>query len=184
MITTTAAFRTNRPGCQGFTLTELLVSMALASMVLAAVFSSLIFVTRSCLATTDYSGMDGEAREGLEKFSREVRMADGVSNFTTNGVRLHVPTASSSYWVNYTYVPTDGTFYRAYGTAGQEALITGVERFTLKRYTLLQTPANNDLETKQLQLELRAVRSGPAQAFASNNVISARYILRNKVVSN
>jgi prepilin-type N-terminal cleavage/methylation domain-containing protein len=184
MTTTTGASDSTRLRRRGFTLTELLVSMALAMMVLAAVFSSLIFVTRSCLATTDYAGMDGEAREGLERFSREVRMADGVSSFSTTGIRLHVPTSSSSYWVNYTYVPQDRIFYRAYGTASQEALITGVETLTLKRYTLLQTPANNDLETKQLQLELRAVRTGPAQAFASNNVISARFILRNKVVSN
>ena len=69
-------------------------------------------------------------------------------------------------------------------TSSQKILIKGIQSFTLKRYTLQQTAASNDLETKQLQLELRSVRTGPAKAFASNNVISARFIMRNKPVSN
>ena len=183
MTTTTGSCRARRYR-RGFTLAELMVSMAIAAIVLAAVVSSMIFLSRSCLATTDYADMDRQARTGLELFAREVRMADGVSNFSSHGVRLRVPTATSSYQVDYTYVPDTGTFYRAYGTSEERALITGVDAFELRRFTLQQTEASNDLETKQLQLQLRAVRVGPAQAYASNNVISARYILRNKIVSN
>jgi len=161
-----------------------MISMGLASVALAAVLSSFIFLMRSSLSTTDYAGMDQEARAALETFAQEVRMADAVVNFSTNSVTLNVPTASSSYTVNYTYVPTLKAFYRAYATAGQKLLVKGVDRFSLNRFTLQQTVATNNLETKQIQLELRAARSGPAQAFASNNVISARYILRNKIVSN
>ena len=168
----------------GFTLTEMLVSMSIASMVLGAVFSALLFISRSCVAAADYSDMDREARAGLEVFAREARMASGVSDFSANGVRLQVPTATGSYLVDYTYVPEDGAFYRAYGTSEQRTLITGIDGFVLRRFKLQQSAATNDLETKQLQLELRAVRFGPARPFASNNVISARYVLRNKIVSN
>lgn len=153
-------------------------------MALTAVIGSLIFVGRSCVATTDYADMDTEARFALETFAREVRMADQISNFSTNGCTLRVVTSSSNYTVTYTYVPLTRAFYRNYGTGSQSILIRGVDTFTLKRYTLLQTAAVNDLETKQLQLELRSIRSGAARAFASNNVISARFIMRNKAVSN
>lgn len=158
--------------------------MGLSAMVLTAVLSSLIFVGRSCVATTDYAEMDAEARAALETFAREVRMADQVSSFDTDRVTLRVVTAAGNYTANYRYLPGTKTFYRNYGTASQSVLIRGVEEFELKRYTLQQAPAANDLETKQLQLELRAVRTGAAKAFASNNVISARFIMRNKAVSN
>ncbi|MGH8021203.1 MAG: PilW family protein [Opitutaceae bacterium] len=169
---------------RGFTLAELMISMALASVALAAVLSSFIFLMRSSVATVVYAEMDRDARAALEIFAQEVRMADEVINFSASSVTLHVPTASSSYSINYTYVPSLKAFYRGYGTASQKLLVKGVDQFSMHRYTLQQTAATNNLETKQIQLELRSTRSGPAQAFASNNVISARYILRNKIVSN
>lgn len=168
----------------GFTLVEMLVSLGLASMALSAVISSMIFIGRSCVATTDYADMDQEARRALEVFARDVRMTDQISNFSSTGVTLRVLTSSSNYTVTYTYRSQDKKFYRNYGTGSQSTLIKGVDTFTLKRYTLQQTAAVNDLETKQLQLELRSVRTGAAKAFASNNVISARFIMRNKIVSN
>jgi hypothetical protein len=138
--------------------------------------------------------MDGQARSGLETFAREVRMASAVSNFSANGVTLTVPASSGTYTIAYTYVPATKTFYRGYGTSGQTALITDIESgsFSLKRYAIIDDPDNpgfpkpaiNDLETKQLQLELRSVRGGSAKASASNNVVSARYVLRNKIVTN
>ena len=44
------------------TLVEVLIALGIASMALAAVLSSLIFISRSTLASTDYAGMDMEAR--------------------------------------------------------------------------------------------------------------------------
>lgn len=184
MTTITAHSDRTRFSRAGFTLTELLISMGISTILLIAIFSSFIFISRSSLATTDYAGMDNEARTALETFAREVRMASNVSNFTNDTVTLTVQNAGSTYTVNYTYVPSLGSFYRAYGTADQKLLVSGIQTFKLSRYTLLQAPASNDLETKQLQLELRSVRSGPARAVASNNVVSARYVLRNKIVSN
>lgn len=184
MTITTAHSDRTRCARAGVTLTELLVSMGISTMLLIAIFSSFIFISRSSLATTDYAGMDNEARNALETFAREVRMASNVSNFTNDTVTLTVQNAGTSYMVNYTYIPSIGAFYRAYGTASQKLLVSGIQNFKFSRYTLLQAPAANDLETKQIQLELRSVRTGPARAFASNNVVSARYVLRNKIVSN
>jgi prepilin-type N-terminal cleavage/methylation domain-containing protein len=181
-ITTAASERTHRRK-RGFTLVELIVTMSLASLVLAGVFASVIFVTRSCLATTDYAGMDGEARESLEVFARDARMASGVSDFSSTGVSLHVPTATGTSVVSYRYVPEDQTFYQAYGTPAQKALVTGVDQFALRGYDSVHGSTMRPVATKQIQLELRAIRTGPAKLFASNNVISARYVLRNKVVS-
>jgi len=159
-----------------------MIAVSLSTMILGGVMSSFLFLSRGTIATSDYADMELEGRGALERFAREVRMANGVVNFATNSVTLSI-LDGTAYSVNYTYVPADGTFYRAYGTASQEVLISGIERFALQRFTLLGTKATNHLETKLLQLDLRATRTGPAKAFASNNVISARYIMRNKLVA-
>jgi prepilin-type N-terminal cleavage/methylation domain-containing protein len=169
----------------GFTLTEILIAIVIGSMVMGAVMSSFVFIAKSCVSLNDYSVLDQESRTAVETFSREVRASSDISGFSTSGLTLTVPNgAGSTYTVTYTYVPADRAFYRAYGTADEEALLTGVEALTLRRFNLLHNAASNDLETKQIQLDARTVRSGGGKFRATNNVISARFIMRNKVASN
>jgi hypothetical protein len=91
--------------------------------------------------------------------------------------------------VRYEYFPAYKAFYREYGTPGERVLITGIDTFVLKRFSMAlgmdgqPMETSNDLEVKQLQIQLRAQRSGVGRATATNNVISARYVLRNKVVN-
>lgn len=183
-ITESSKKLTARDRRSGFTLTELLIATTLGSIVLAAVFSALIFVSKGTFNLTDYISMDQEAQIALEIFSRDARMASNVSNYTTNGITLTVPTASSSYNVTYSYDPDQKIFWKAHGTPNQKALIKNIHRFSLKRYNLQQNLASNDLETKQLQLDIESGRTGAITAKTTNNVLSARYILRNKSVSN
>lgn len=173
-----------RSQTSGFTLTEVLIAVVIGAMLMGAVMSSFIFIAKSCVSLNDYTELDTEARVAIERFSREVRAAKDISGFSASGMVLTIPGAGGDYTVNYTYVPGDKAFYRAYGTASQEALLTGVEYFTLKRFNLLHNPASNDLETKQIQLNARTARSGGVKFRATNNVLSARFIMRNKVASN
>lgn len=168
----------------GFTLPEILVGIVIGSMLVAAVTSSFIFIAKSCVSLNDYSHLDLEARTAIDTFSREVRAAKDISGFSSSGMTLTVPGAGGDYTVNYTYVVNDKTFYRAYGTSDQEALLTGVESLALKRFNLLNNTASNDLETKQIQLDARTVRSGGVKFRVTNNVLSARFVMRNKVASN
>jgi hypothetical protein len=161
-----------------------LIGIVLGAMLMGAVMSSYVFVAKSCVSINDYTDLDLEARKAIERFSREVRAASDISGFSTSGMTLTVRGASGLYTVNYTYVPNDKAFYRAYGTSEQEALLTGVESLTLKRFNLLHNAASNDLETKQIQLDAKTVRSGGVKFRATNNVLSARFIMRNKVASN
>jgi prepilin-type N-terminal cleavage/methylation domain-containing protein len=168
----------------GFTLTEVLIALVISTMLMGAVMSSYIFMAKSCVSLNDYTELDMETREAIETFSREVRAASDISGFSSSNMTLTVSGPGGDYTVNYTYVPGDQVFYRAYGTSDQKALLTGVESFSLKRFNLLHNPAINDLETKQIQLDAKTVRSGGVKFRATNNVLSARYIMRNKVASN
>lgn len=186
MTTTTprASRYRERSARAGFTLVEVLITVVISSIILSAILSSYIFLAKSCISIGDYSEMDTEARQSLEIFSREVRQAQNISGFSTKGCTLEVAMLGSSYKVQYLYVPADKTFYRAYGTAQEKALITGIDAFKLQRFNLKHLAAVNDLETKQLQLDVRSERKGSPKFRATNNVLSARFIMRNKDVSN
>jgi len=72
----------------------------------------------------------------------------------------------------------------ATSTATPTVLITGVQTFGFDRYKIgTLGAATNDLETKQIQLTLTATRTSITAVTASNMVLSARFIMRNKVSS-
>jgi hypothetical protein len=59
------------------------------------------------------------------------------------------------------------------------------QRFKLEQPGVAENIAASDLETKQLQITLRSTRARANAAVAANqSALSARYILRNKRVSN
>ena len=65
-------------------------------------------------------------------------------------------------------------------------LVRNVTEFAFRRYKVVNGvdfSAANDLETKQIQITLRSVRTGATTVAATNAVLSARVVLRNKSVS-
>lgn len=192
--TTVRSNRLRRRARRGMTILELTISLSIAATVMSSVFGSFIFLARSSLISTAYSGMDAEARTGLEIFGRDVRMAREIQNpgnvLLENSITLLIPTSTTTTkLVTYTYDPETKVFYRNRGQSDERELIRGVEVFVLKHFSIredastgLPDEAVNVAETKQVQIQLRAERTGAARAKATNNVISARYILRNKFV--
>lgn len=175
---------------RGFTLLELLISTALASVVLVAVLSAFLMIGRTGYNASSYSIMEAEARRALETFSIEARMASNVAWTSSNSVTLTVLSSTSNYTVTYFYDTDTKSFYRVLGPAGSSAgrttLVRNVEDFAFRRFKVVNGTdfvAANDLETKQLQIMLRTVRSRSTAVDATNAVLSARVILRNKVVS-
>jgi hypothetical protein len=64
--------------------------------------------------------------------------------------------------------------------------VRNVSEFAFRRYKVINGvdyTANNDLETKQIQITLRAIRTGVTTVDTTNAVLSARVVLRNKAVT-
>lgn len=188
-----------RPRTRGFTLAEVMIAAALAVFVLAGALSSFLFIGRSGFGMQSYSKLEGETHRGLATFAEDARMACDIHWNNGQSITLTLPTATDATApITYAYdgdrnSATSGCFYRMTGdassTAPRQILIHNVAPdFAFQRYKLdasgSASTAANDLETKQIQLTLHARLAGSTVAAATDSAISARYILRNKRVSN
>lgn len=180
-------------GRRGFTLSEMMIGSTLGSMVLIAILGSFLFIGRTGANAYNYVGMEQEARRGLERFSEDVRMASGITWASSTSITLTIPHASDSGTdsVVYYYDTTSGSStYHCFlrrgpdpvtGVNGTSTLIRNVQSFEFDRWMLGSTgQATNDLGTKQLQIRLTVSKQSQTVVAATNLVISARYILRNK----
>lgn len=179
----------------GFTLVEVLIGATLSAFVLAGVISTFVFLGRSGLNVQNYNDMESQARRALEVFAEDVRQASAITWVDAATVRLTVSAAS----VTYAYNAGSKTFTKTPGrTTAVDVLITGITSFEFKGYTITGNPITDfssaaalttaNRSTKQLQISLEAARyldfaSQRRNIAASNTVLSARFILRNKIVT-
>jgi hypothetical protein len=130
--------------------------------------------------------MEAQARKALELFAEDTRQASSVSWASGDSVTLVINS------VNVTYTYSSGNFTRTRNSE-TTTLLTGITTFNFLAYTITgvaitdfsnataRTVANNS--TKQIQISLSAARSSQTVATATNIVLSARYVLRNKTVT-
>jgi len=180
---------------RGFTLVELLVAAGLSGFILSGILTTFVMLGRSGYNAANYSIMEAEARRALETFSEEARLSSNITWNSSNSITLTVVNASGTYLVTYAYdTATSGNtskcFYRLPGaassTSARRILVRNITDFAFRRYKVVNGvdySAANDLETKQIQITLRSVRTGATTVAATNAVLSARVVLRNKVVS-
>ncbi|HYC72848.1 MAG TPA: prepilin-type N-terminal cleavage/methylation domain-containing protein [Opitutaceae bacterium] len=194
-----AAARARR-GAGGFTLVEVLMATALSALVLAGVLSTFVFIVGTGQRAADYSSTEAEVRRGLEQFGRDARVAVDIRWHGPQRLTFILPSGDQPE-VTYAYdaepgSATSGCLYRepaaTGGAAGRQVLVRNIAPdFRFARFKIgpvyggEPAAAANDLETKQIQVVLRAVsaRIGGGAA-ATQAATSPRYVLRNKKVSN
>ena len=190
-MTTTTPSLIRKPGRsrRGFTLVEVMISASLAAFLLTSVITTFLFMGRSGANLQNYSDMESQARRSLEIFAEDVRQASAITWTSATDITLTVNATA----IRYSYDSTARIFYRRTGTT-TTALITGITdgSFVFKAYNVagaelaLGTAAQLTTatsSTKQLQISLEAQRTSTTVVAATNTVLSARFILRNKIVT-
>lgn len=187
--TTPSPVREPRQAEHGLTLVELMVSMALAALLMAAVLSSFVFLGKEGRSIANYHEMETQARIGFERFAEDVRQAADLTWDSDTQVTLELDGGS----VIYGYNNANKTFYRETGGV-RTTVFEGVEAFSFNGYKVTgalvvfnagdpTSRAQASKDTKQLQISLRTARTAVTVNKATNTVLSARFILRNKQVT-
>lgn len=182
MTTSTIRFK----GRRGFTLVEVMIAASLGTMVLAGVMSTFLMLGRSGANVANYSVMESQARRALEEFSQDVRMANAITWNSASSITLTIPNnyAPTAGVVTYAYDSSTKKFYRtprdSTSASGQTDLIRNVVSFSYARYDRINNPAAQDMTTKRIQISMTARTTSNTAVGASNIILSASYILRNK----
>lgn len=191
--------------CRGFTLTEILIAFGLASILMTGVMTTFVMMGRTGYLAQNYTELEVEARKALELFSREARMANGVSAYSTTSVTFTIPDTTwdrtaTAYSVTYYFDLNEKKFIRRgppvtdpTGASATTTLVTNVLQIGTTdyiRYFRYVTTGYSDgyqanlattgTEIKQIELNFIAQRTRATLATATDKVLSARFILRNK----
>ena len=196
ITTTRSTTSSRRRRVLGFTLAELLVSTAIGGIILAGVMTTVMMITRSGYLLNNYIEMEKQARLALETFAVDARITESVTwtrktgSTDLAGITLTPPDGKS---ITYTYSSAAGTLTRTDNTTRKTTtLVSGIQSlsFTAYKYSDGPEPVAIDAsitsdtllknDTKMVQISLSAIRARSLLADATNNVVSARYVLRNK----
>ncbi|MDF3058785.1 MAG: hypothetical protein K0R17_3000 [Rariglobus sp.] len=189
-----------RSRSRGFTLVEVLIASALSGIILAGVLSAVLMIARSGYLLNNYTEMEKEARTALETIAVDARITETISWHRTSetspltGITLTPPSGSADA-VRYDYDSVNGILTRT-ASGKSRTLVSGIQSLTFNAYRYTDGPgpeivvpattSTTSLNgvTKMLQISLSSVRSRTSLVDATNNVVSARYVLRNKVQTN
>lgn len=166
-----------------------MIGATLSSFILLAVLTTMLFMGRSGVNVQNYADMESQSRRALETFAEDVRQASAITWTSATNITLTVSGAS----ITYTYTSGSRIFTRTAG-GDTRTLITGItpNTFTFRSFNVagtelpLATAANLTAatsSTKQLQISLECMRTNVTTVAVTNTVLSARFILRNKVVT-
>lgn len=168
--------------------------------------TTFLMMGRTGVLAQNYTELEVEARKALEMFSREARMAYGVSSFGNASVTLQIPdttenrtgNATGAYSVTYAFAGTSFTrtgppITTPTGATSTSTLVSNVKQIgstDFIRYFKYDNSgyqngsqsnyATKVAEIKQIELNFIAQRSNNTVATSTDKVMSARFILRNK----
>lgn len=190
MITTTRSPARNptRRLKRGFTLVEMMVAAGITAMVLTGIMTTFLFMGRSGARFQNYNDMEAQTRRTLELFAQDIRQASTITWNSETSLTLTVNGLTVS------YASSSGNFTRQIGSGAVGNMITGItaNTFSFRAFNLdgdelsLSTAAERTAanhSTKQVQISMQAERSQQTLATATNTVLSARYVLRNVIVT-
>jgi len=184
--------RTQQQSKSGFTLVEIMVATTIGVMLIVSSYATIMALAKGSESMINFAEMNGQTRVALEVFGRDARMTQDIKSASSESVRMvwDVTMDGTNYTqdVQYTYVPSADTFsrttYNADGTVNESRiLLYDVEEMAFNYYSLLQTATTNPLDIKHVQLEAKLERQ-VLKITNTNYIISARFMMRNKDVSN
>ena len=165
---------------------ELLVVVVLFAAVVAISSSSLITLGKASTGIGNYAEMNYQARHVLEEFGSDVRMGSMVELFTATRFEFkYIDSSNTEQSVTYEYVSSDSTLYRSEnGTT--IPILQNLASFEFDYFNLnLQEVAigNSALEVKGVRVSARMEQKVVSLA-NTNEVLSARFMMRNRLVGN
>lgn len=169
---------------KGFTLVEVIITMGLLTMIIAVGLSAVTFISQSSTALTNYTIMSTNGRHALEVMARDLRMGYDINTASSTALDFQIyGKAGANDKVVYQYDETADKLFRTINGGSKETIMEDLTSFSFNYYNLRRLPTTAKISIKEVQIE-GVLRRKSLRISNSNHIISARFMLRNRAVSN
>src|ERR1039457_6484946 len=129
----------------GFTLVEMLFTLAIGTFIITGVMTSYIFTVKGFYGLSNYNEIQADGRRGLDWFAHDLRAGMAVVSCTSNQLIAILPTTVGSNGQviasnQVTHVYQSGGWYRINGATGQNTLLA--KNITQLTFTLYDATGN------------------------------------------
>jgi prepilin-type N-terminal cleavage/methylation domain-containing protein len=176
-----------RAARRGMTLVELMVGIAIGSLVLTAVSVTLVGSSLSFAAMGNYIDLDQSSRSALDQMSRDVRRSANLNSFATNQVVFNFAGSTN---LTYSYDAASGNLTaQKTGDAAATVLLTGCSYLRFSMYGSVPVPGGNLTnaatvsQAKAISVCWRCSRTILGQKRNTEDMQEAIIVIRNKPVS-
>ncbi len=184
MTISTAHFkRSLRRTNVGFTLVEIMIAMALATVLLAGATAVMLAMAKGSESLINYSEMNTQSRRALSNLGTNLRSGmDIIDASETHLTFTRLPEAGPPEELTFRYDSGNQQLILELEDGSSEIVLRDVTSLNFHYYTHLQDSTTHPLEIKHVQLEAELTRR-VVSLTNRNYVISARFMLRNKRVN-
>ena len=167
----------------GFTLVEMLFTLAISSFLLTGIMTSYVFSLKGFRRLANYNEMQADGRQSLDWFARDVRASMAVSSCISNQVVMLIPKVINSSGVVtstniVTHQMTSRWWTRTDGTGVVKQLSTNVNTLTFSLYDQAGSVTTSAASAVSVQVD--AFLSKTVQSTTqSSDFLSSRFRMRN-----
>lgn len=169
-------------------LVEVLVAVAIGSMVLTSTVVVFIYGIFSFAGMGNYAILTGQSRKSLDHMSRELREATEVISFQNTSTQKALTVTNSYYgtWTTFAWDPTTGQLTRSLNNGAQELFLSGCDQWDFTMYQRTPTngwdfyPTSDHTLCKLINMRWKCSRTILGQRINTENVVTAQIVLRNK----
>lgn len=158
---------------------EVMVAMTIGTFMLASAYATIMSLAKGSQSVINFTEMNTQTRHALEVFGRDSRMAEDVKLSQSARTVLVVDGDE----VEYQFVSAAKIMTRTVNGGTPDVLLFDVDELLFNYYTLRHGVTSSPLEVKHIQLEAKLERR-VLNIANTNYIISARFMMRNKHVSN
>lgn len=171
----------SRSSSLAFTLLEMVVAVALSTLVAAAVATLTMYTARNFVAVGNYADLDRVGRHAVDVMTADIRQATSLTAYATNQLVFRDLTNGT---FSYTWNPSNTTLIRVYNGQSQ-LLLTNCD--SLAFHIWQHTPSNNfnfwpataTTNAKLIDVSWSCSRSILGQKVNTESLQTAKIALRN-----
>jgi len=149
----------NSKALRGMTLVELMVAVAVGSLILAVIATASMTSALWFAALSNYVDMDAKSRNAMDQMTLKIRQAGALTEFSPTHLKFVAPGQTNSFLAYDWDAATGSLMEWNTGNLATNTLLTGCEQLTFSLYNASFAPTTNLSQCKGLSVNWKCSRT-------------------------